>query len=73
MTRAEQLSAMTEEDKRADLLRSLEEYGCVRLTSRQAVQFWGAAVDWLADAGKVKVRDRVDHEGQYSWIEITPA
>lgn len=73
MTRSEQLNAMSEKDKEEDLLRSLAELGCVRLTTRQAVEFWGRAVDALVDAGKVEVRHRENYEQQYSWIEVTPA
>ena len=73
MGRSEELDAMSEADKEADLLKSLREHGCVRLTGRSAVGFWGAAVDALREKGSVNVEHRENYEGQYSWIEVTPA
>lgn len=71
MTRKEQLDRMSESDKREDILRSLAECGVIRLTTRASVAFWGAAVDALRDAGKVRVEHKENYEGQYSWIEVT--
>lgn len=54
MGRNEELDAMSEADKEKDILKSLDEHGCVRLTSRPAVSFWGAAVNALERRGASK-------------------
>lgn len=71
MTRSQDLDRMTESDKQADLLRAIERHGAVRLESRQAVGFWGAAVDALVAAGKVDVEKIESYEGQYSCLQVT--
>lgn len=71
MTRSEQLSAMTEEDKQADILANIQAHGCIRITNRVALGFWGEAAQALSDAGKVTVTF-VDHpEDQCSELVIT--
>lgn len=72
MGRSDELDAMSEADKEADILRNLREHGCVRLTSRPALAFWGAAVDRLVEAGKVQTELIEEYEAQYSYIKVTP-
>ena len=71
MSRKEELDAMSEEDKQADILKNINEHGCIRITSRQAEAFWGPAVDALVDAGKVKSEFIENYEGQYSYYRVT--
>lgn len=71
MSRSEDLDAMGEAGKEADILRSIREHGCIRITTRQALAFWGDAVDRLRQAGRVRT-ELVEHrDDQCSWIQVT--
>jgi len=63
---------MSEADKEADLLKNIEAHGMVRIEGRQALAFWGAAIDSLTAAGKVEHELIENYEGQYSYIKVTP-
>lgn len=70
MTRTEQLNAMTEADKQADILANIEEHGAVRITDRHMLAFWGEAVEALKREGKVVASHHENYEGQYSYILV---
>jgi len=71
MTRSEELDAMTEADKEADILKTIKDHGIVRIEGRQALAFWGGAIDSLKKAGKVEHELVENYEGQYSYIKVT--
>lgn len=73
MTRNEELDAMTEADKEADILKNIKEHEVVRIQGRQAAAFWGGAIDSLTEAGKVKHELIENYEGQYSYIQVSLA
>lgn len=71
MTREEELDKMSEADKQKDILKQIEEHGAIRITNKQAMGFWGAAIDALTDAGKVKheMRDSCS-QSTYLLVEL---
>lgn len=73
MGRKEELEAMSEEDKKEDLLKNIKEHGCIRITTRQAEAFWGAALNALIDEGKVKSEFVENYVGQYSYYKVEMA
>ena len=72
MGRSAELDAMSEADKEADILKNIEAHGMIRIEGRQALGFWGGALDSLTAAGKVKHEIIENYEGQYSYIKVTP-
>lgn len=72
MTRREELDAMSEEDKQADILKSITEAGCIRITSKPQAAFWMDAINALETAGKVKVTMRDNETQQYSYVLVEP-
>lgn len=66
-----ELDAMSEEDKQADILKSLEEHGQIRIDTRPALAFWGAAVDALVEQGKIETEFIDLEEQQYSFYRVT--
>jgi len=73
MSRNDELDAMTEADKEADILKNIKQHGVIRITSRQAMGFWGTAIDRLEEAGKVKSEMIENYEGQYSYLQVSLA
>lgn len=70
-TRSEQLDRMTEEDKQADILENIQKHGCIRIHTRQQLQFWYNAIQKLADDGTIRVENVVKYDDQYSYIKVT--
>lgn len=73
MTRSEELDAMTETDKETDILENIRVHGMIRIEGRQALAFWGGAIDRLKAAGKVEHEHIEEYEDQYSYIKVTTA
>lgn len=71
MGREEELDAMSEADKETDILARVKEHEAIRITSRPAMAFWGAAIDHLKAEGKVKTDFIENYEGQYSYLLVT--
>jgi hypothetical protein len=67
----EQLDAMSEADKEADILKALKEEGSIRLGSHRQIEFWGDAVGQLVDKGIAKVEDIGSDEAQWTCYEVT--
>jgi len=72
-TRSEQLDSMSDSDKERAILQGLREHGYVRITSRLALAFWGAAIDRLREAGEIETEMVENHEQQHSYLRVTPA
>lgn len=72
MGRREELDNMTEADKVADLISSLDQHGCIRIDNRHAMAFWGSAIQKLVDDGVAESELIENYEGQYSYLKVTP-
>jgi hypothetical protein len=70
MSRSQELDAMSEADKEADLLASIKKHGAVHMNRREQLAFWGGAIERLREAGKVTVRDTGSDEAQYTCYEV---
>ena len=73
MGRREELDAMSEAEKEADILKNIQAHGMIRIEGRQSLAFWGEALDSLKTAGKVKHELVENSEGQYSYLKVTLA
>ena len=71
MGRSEELDAMSEADKKTDILERLKQHGAITISNRYQLAFWGGAINRLKEAGKVETTFTELYEEQYSYLRVT--
>jgi len=64
---------MSEDDKKADLMKMLNEEpnSHLLIDTRQQLAFWGGAIDALVEEGKIEADFKEFYNEQYSRIKVT--